>query len=126
MNLENIEILLENLYKMPFLLKFERIKFEEKEYKNSQFYKKHKISLWELYMLFEKYKSTNLNLKDIIQDLLVDFDTDLIWVKIVEFIEGYENFDTIREILKDLLDNFNVESLEPFKKDLEEKIKKVK
>lgn len=126
MNLENIEILLENLYKMPFLLKFERIKFEEKEYKNSQFYKKHKISLWELYMLFEKYKSTNLNLKNIIQDLLVDFDTDLIWVKIVEFIEGYENFDTITEILKDLMNNFNVESLEPFKKDLEEKIKKVK
>lgn len=126
MNLENIETLLESIYKMSFLVKFETIKTEEKEYRNSEFYKKHKISLQELYVLYEKHKSVNSDLKAKIQELLLDFDTNLIWVKVIEFIQNYENFDEVKELLGDLMNQFDVKSLEPFTKNLEEQIKKVK
>lgn len=137
MNLVQLNILLEEIYELPFLMKIEKIYEEEKIYKKSDFYKQYKISLINLYEKFELYQRANKDIKEEfdvwidgilgkINHFIKEADTDLIALKIGEFLESVDANETIVNFINDLLENFDVSKVEELAKSFQKEVNNLK
>jgi len=132
-----INILLEEIYELPFLLKVEKISESERDYRKSDFYKTHKIPLATLYEKFEMHQSLNRDIKNDLEiwldrilskltDTIYNIDTDLLADKIEEFMDSLGNNERIVEFIVELLEKFDIKKIEELANRFEQEAKKFK
>lgn len=137
MTLVELNMLLEEIYELPFLVKIERIYEEDKIYKKSDFYKKYKIPFITLYEKFEMYQRSNRDLKEELQtwineiieklvSTVKDADTGVLVNKIEEFIDAADGSETIVGLIKDLLESFDIERIQKLADEFQEEVKDLK
>ena len=120
-----LQLVLEEAYKRTFLDKIEYLADQDKEYKKSEFYKKTRIPLFELYQNFDKYKSKGLDLAKEFNDFVEGIDLDNVIELIKEFIEKLEKDEKIVDVLNNLIENFNYEKISEIATVVQEELNKI-
>jgi hypothetical protein len=121
-----LQLILEEAYENTFLDRMEFIFEKESEYIKSEFFKKTKISLLDLYEKFESYKTKKLDIIDEFNSFIERLDMDLVVSKISEFLEQAEKDKKIVDVLNDLMDNFSVDKISEYATQIQEELTKVK
>jgi len=121
-----LQLVLEEAYENTFLDRMEFIFEKESEYSKSEFFKKTKISLLDLYEKFESYKTKKLGIIDEFNSFIERLDMDLVVSKISEFLEQAEKDKKIVDVLNDLMDNFSVDKISEYATQIQEELTKVK
>ena len=109
----NIQLqeLLEEAYESTFLQSIELLMKNEKDYKQSNFFKQTKIPLTILYEKFFQYKKSSMPLFDEIAKAISNLDVDVLVNKLEEFIVKAEEKERIVDTLNQIIENFNYEAL---------------
>ncbi len=121
-----LQLMLEEAYKKTFLDKIEFLFEKEREYKKSEFYRKTKLSLVDLYQNFETYKARSRNLADEFNDFIEGIDTDSIINFIDEFIGKASENKPIVDTLNSIIENFNYEKISEIATQIQEELSKIK
>ena len=125
MNNIQLQLVLEEAYKRTFLDKIEYLTDQDKDYKKSEFYKKTKIPLLELYKNFDAYKSKGLDLAKEFNDFVEGINLDNVMELIKEFIEKLEKDEKIVDVLNNLVENFNYEKISDIATMVQEELNKI-
>jgi len=121
-----LQLMLEEAYKKTFLDKIEFLFEKEREYKKSEFYRKTKLSLVDLYQNFESYKAKSRDLADEFNDFIEGVDTNAIINLIEEFIEKASENQPIVDTLNSIIENFNYEKISEIATQVQEELNKIK
>jgi hypothetical protein len=123
MDLLELQMLLEEIYELPFLLKIESIFERDRDYKKSEFYKNYKIPLTTLYEKYEVYQRASL---DKITSFINNADTEVIVSKIRELLDSIEKEEGVKELINKLLERFDVDQIKKLTEQFQEDIAKIK
>jgi hypothetical protein len=100
-----IQLLLEEAHRKNFLDRAIFLKENEREYKQSDFYKRTKIDILDLYESFYTYYNREITLAEKINNVIQEIDLDEIYEKIKQIIDFI--FD--QEKVKNFIDYINNE-----------------
>lgn len=120
-----LQMILEDAYKRTFLDKIEFLIEQDKDYKKSDFFKKTKIPLLELYKSFDAYKSKGLDLAKEFNDFIEGINVDNVIELLKEFIEALEQDKKISEVINDIIENFNYEKISDIATMIQEEMQKL-
>lgn len=118
--------LLQKAYDSQFLDSIELISEENKNYMKSEFYKKTRISLSDLYKNYFQYKRLRMGLSEQLEELVVEFNTDLAAEKLEELLIKLKDNTKVLEILEGVFENFDSSKLEEYSKKIQEVITDLK
>ena len=125
MDNKQIQAVLEEAFKKEFLEQIEFIFDNERLYKQGAFFKKTKIPLITLYEKYYLTQSKERLSQDII-DIIMNFDTEYLIIKLEQFFEGLEDSEKIEEILDRIMAFFGTAELSDYKEKITEVMKKLK
>jgi hypothetical protein len=124
-----IQLLLDEAYQQTFLDSVEILLEKEPEYKRSEFFKKTKIPLLDLYKNYFGYVNTKYSFDNKINDFIDSVDPDKLAKLLADGFEKLQSNENMQKVFKTLMEKFDLnffkENNEELKKLVDElKIKK--
>lgn len=106
-----IQLMLDKAYEMDYLEMIEFISGEEKNYSKSDFYKKTKMPIFELYKNYFIYREQRYNFAERLNKMIENIDTDYLAKKIDNLFAQVEQGDSVNKFLDKIYKAFDVNEL---------------
>lgn len=114
--------LMEKAYRAQFLDSVELLFESNKDYVKSDYYKKTRIPLTELYKNYVLYRQTQNDLLAQVDRFIMEFNSDIAIEKINEFLIKLDENEKFKSIMNKVIENLNPEKIEVLQKQIEEVI----
>jgi hypothetical protein len=103
-----LQLLLEEAYQTTFLDSIEILLLKEPDYKRSEFFKKTKIPLLDLYKNYFTYMSAKYNLDSKINEFIDGIDADKLANLLADGFEKFQNNPKMQKVIKVIIDKFDL------------------